>query len=229
MTRMKGSITYRFTTPYYPGCILYVNMIGRYACQNNCRFCARPRTKEEIGKPNIYEAKAASFLYLPKAPSVGRIIKSIQKDIRKDDCEIAIIGLGEPLLYLPKAVELIARIKSEYPHIKVRVDTNGLAKCLFEKPAEKLARAGLDEIRISLNAINEREYDELCRPGVKAAFPNLISFIKDCIREGIDTRVSFIVGFEKSGRNDQELVDFAVSLGVKPEKVLLRQYQPPIQ
>lgn len=225
---MRGSITYRFTTPYYPGNILYVNMIGRYACQNNCRFCARPRTKEEIGRPNIYENKAQSFLYLPRAPTLNQVIKAIEKDIRKDDKEIAVIGLGEPLLYLPKVVELVRRIKSEYPKIIVRVDTNGLVKCMFEKPAEKLARAGLDEIRISLNAINEKEYDALCRPRFKNAFQKLISFIKDCIREGIDTHVSFVVGFEEVKRTNQELADFAVTLGVKPENVLLRPYHPPI-
>ena len=67
---MKGKIAYRFETPVYPSNILYVNLVDNYRCVNNCLFCSRPKKERDIGKPNIYERKAGSFLFLPKTPSI---------------------------------------------------------------------------------------------------------------------------------------------------------------
>lgn len=220
------ALTYRFETPIYPGNILYVNLIENYSCTNDCLFCSRPRKKEDIGKHNIYEKKAGSFLYLPKSPSVEEVISSIGSEIKEDDKEIAIIGLGEPLIYFQKVIEIIRKVKEKY-NIKLRVDTNGLVKCLYDNAAEKLEKARLDEIRISLNAINQEEYDLLCRPRLKNAFPKLIEFIKECNKSKIQTYISFIVGFDKK-RTEQEYKDFALSLGITHKNLILRKYIIPI-
>lgn len=218
---MKMVLTYRFETPVYPGNILYVNLIAKYSCTNDCLFCSRPR-KKDIGKQNIYEKKAGSFLYLPESPSVEEIIKSIDSEIKEDDKEIAIIGLGEPLLYLPKVVEIIKKVKEKYS-IKTRVDTNGLVKCMYDNPTKKLESAGLDKIRISLNAVNEKEYNQLCRPRFSDAFTKLIDFIRECNNSTIDTYVSFVVGFDGK-RTEQEYKEFALFLGIKPNNIIFRKY-----
>lgn len=228
---MKGKIAYRFETPVYPGNIVYVNLIANYSCINDCLFCSRPRSKEDIGKPNIYEKKAESFLHLSKAPSIKEILKSIGLIIKDSDKEIAIIGLGEPLIYLPKVIEIIKKIKKKY-NIKIRIDTNGLVKCMYKNPTEKLEKSGLDKIRISLNAINEKEYNKLCRPKFDNAFQNLISFIKECVNSKINTYVSFVIGFEAEGvkkRTKKEFKQFALSLGVKSENIIFRNYVKPIK
>ncbi len=227
---MTGKIAYRFETPAYPGNVLYVNLVANYSCINDCLFCSRPRDKEEFGKPNIYEKKAESSLFLPKSPSIDEIMDSINSEIREDDQELAIIGLGEPLIYLPKVVDVIKRVREKYG-VRTRVDTNGLVKSMYENPTEQLVEAGLDEIRISFNAVTEEEYNQLCRPKVKNAFPNLVDFVRECASSEIDTSVSFVVGFHQEGmrrRTNQEYVDFALSLGVKEENIILRKYVPPI-
>lgn len=223
---MKGKIVYKFKTPIYPANILYVNLIGNYKCINNCRFCSRPRTKKDIGKPNIYEKKANSFLYLKKSPSVKEVMNSIDKEVNNDVEEIAIIGLGEPLIYFPKVVQLIKKIKERYK-VKVRIDTNGLVKFLFKNPAKQLRESGLDEIRISVNATNEEDYQKLCRPPYKNAFKKIVEFIKDCLKERIDTRISFIIGFkdrEVKTLSKKEYLKFARSIGMKNKKVIFRDY-----
>lgn len=223
---MKGRIAYRFETPVYPGNILYVNLVDNYRCVNDCLFCSRPRNQEEVGKPNIYERKAGSFLFLPKAPSIDEIMNSIDTEIRENDAELAIIGLGEPLIYLPKVIEVIRQVKSKY-NIKTRVDTNGLVKCMHQNPVSQLEQAGLDEIRISLNAVNEQEYNQLCRPKFENAFENLVGFVKECVGSSMDTYVSFVVGFNREGlkrRTKEEYAQFAKSLGVKEENIILRDY-----
>lgn len=223
---MKGKIAYRFETPVYPGDIVYVNLIARYSCTNNCLFCERPRKEEDFGKANIYKKKVNSSLFLPNSPELEEIMWSIKSEIKEKDRELAIIGLGEPLIYLPKVVEVIKRMKEDY-RIKTRVDTNGLVKYRYSNPVNQLRGAGLDEIRISLNAINEEEYQQLCRPRFKNAFPKLICFIKECLTSGIDTYTSFVVDFEHpriKTRTKEEYLAFAKSLGIGKEKVILREY-----
>ena len=122
-------------------------------------------------------------------------------------------------------------MKSKYD-IKTRVDTNGLVKCIYENPVRKLEKAGLDEIRISLNAVNGQEYNQLCRPKFKNAFQNLISFVKECLDSNIDTYVSFVIGFADGkikNRNPKEYINFATSLGIKPKNIILREHVKPIE
>lgn len=224
------TIAYRFETPAYPGKILYVNIIPGYSCINDCLFCSRPRNESEVGKPNIYETKAGVSLFLSRSPTMDEIMESIAAKIKPDDKEVAIIGLGEPLLYLPKVVEVIRKVKLRYA-VKTRIDTNGLVKCLYNNAAIQLADAGLDEIRISVNAVNESEYNALCRPKVRNAFQNLTKFVQECISAGIDTYSSFVMGFAHEGivmRNSEEYAQFAASLGIKRENVILRQYVRPL-
>ena len=229
----KGKIVYKFTTPHYPNPnILYINLIARYSCTNDCLFCSRPRKKEDIGKGNIYEKKAQSFLYLSKSPSIKRIMDELDKKIKKTTEEIAIIGLGEPLIYFKKIVRLLKEIRKKYPEeqgykYKTRVDTNGLVKCMFDDPIKKLEEAGLENIRISLNAINEQEYNQLCRPKFHNAFPDLVSFVREGVNSSIDTLVSFVTDFEHEKlkkRTGEEYIEFAKSLGVKDKNIILRKY-----
>ena len=224
---MKGKIVYRFTSPVYPANILYVNLVKKYSCTNDCLFCSRPRTKKEFGKENIYENKAGTCLYLDKSPSVEQVLREIYANIKPDDKEIAFVGLGEPLIQFNKIVKIIKQIKQKYPKIKTRIDTNGTVRSMYKDAVKHLESAELDEVRISLNAINKQEYNKLCRPKLHDAFSNIISFIKECVNSNIDTHISFVTEFkhpEIKYRTKQEFIDFALSLGIKKENIILRKY-----
>jgi wyosine [tRNA(Phe)-imidazoG37] synthetase (radical SAM superfamily) len=98
---------------------------------------------------------------------------------------------------------------------------------MYENPVSQLEQAGLDEIRISLNAVDEQEYNQLCRPKFKDAFQNLVSFVKECASSSIETYVSFVIGFQRDGvktRTREEYAQFAKSLGVKEENIIHRDY-----
>lgn len=226
----EGKIAYRFDTPIYPSNILYINLIARYSCVNDCKFCGRPRKEEDIGKSNIYEKKAKAFLYLEKSPSIKFILEEIKEEIKDDDKEIAFIGLGEPLIYLSKILKIVKKLKSDYPNIRVRIDTNGATKEIDKNPikvARDLEKAGLDEIRVSVNAINQEEYNLLCCPKFKDAFPKLIEFVKVLSKSRVDTFVSFVVGFKDEilrSRSKEDYMKFALSLGVKKQNIILRDY-----
>ena len=228
---MKGAIAYRFETPVYPGNILYVNVVEKYHCTNNCRFCSRPRDGIP-GQKNIYEEKAGVNLYLPEAPTIDKVMRNIRKNIREDDKELAIIGLGEPLHQFDLILKIIEKTKAKYD-IKTRVDTNGFTFGIG-RDVESLVKAGLDEIRISLNAINKEEYNALCRPIYSIMFnPFLTEFIQDCNKSSIDTFVSFVVNFrdEETGistRTREEYIAFAKTLGLDEKQVIIREFVPQI-
>ncbi|NQT49198.1 radical SAM protein [Candidatus Kuenenbacteria bacterium] len=228
----EGKIAYRFETPIYPGNIVYVNLVDNYKCVNDCEFCSRPRTQEDVGKPNIYEQKAGTSLHLKKSPSTEQVMQALESEMRDDDQEVAIIGLGEPLIHLQKVAEVIKQIKEKYDK-KTRLDTNGLAKCIHpDKDSAKLLKeAGLDEIRISLNATDEEEYRNLCKPKYKNAFDKLLEFIRECQDLGIDTHVSFVINFESdnvASKSRQDYEDFAISLGIEPDHIIFREYVKPV-
>jgi MoaA/NifB/PqqE/SkfB family radical SAM enzyme len=127
-------------------------------------------------------------------------------------------------------LKIIKAIKARY-RIKTRIDTNGIVKCMYAEPVKELEQAGLNEIRISLNAINEKEYNLLCKPKFDNVFPNLLKFIKECTNSRINTYVSFVVGFENKNiprRTKEEFEKFALSLGVKKHNIIFREYVRPI-
>jgi TatD family-associated radical SAM protein len=219
---MKGKIAYRFETPAYPGDILYVNMIANYACSCDCTFCGRPRDRKTSFGGTIYEKKAGTPLFLPKSPSVNEVMTAIDANVKDDDKELAIIGLGEPLIYLPKVLEVLKQVKEQYG-LNTRVDTNGLVRASNHNVVEQLSSAGLDQARISLNATNAEDYNSLCNPKVQDAFQYLVSFVRECERSDIETFVSFVTQHPQS-RPEQEYIEFAQSLGIPLERIILREY-----
>ena len=247
--RENGSIVYSFATSYERGAkTLYVNVIPKYECPNSCRFCSR--ADAIMGRPNIYEKKTGTNLYLKEAPQVEEITREINARIKKPVLglfggtkEIAFVGLGEPLMQFGLVCDTIHAIRSSGYRGRIRVDTNGLIECIwpgvmfgcFEhvetNPARELKEAGLTDIWISVNATNVYEYEKLCRPRFKNSFEKLCEFVKDCKREGIKTFASFVVGFnddEVKTRSPQEYIEFAKSLGIKRKNVVIRGYIPPI-
>jgi TatD family-associated radical SAM protein len=226
---MKGNILYRFSTPIYPGNIIYANLVRKYECPNNCRFCSRPR-KGKPGTRNIYETKAGVSLYLAQSPSARAVLEKLKTTIKKGDKEIAFVGLGEPLTQFPKLITILKGIKQRW-QIWTRLDTNGVLRGKHPNAAKQLKEAGLDEIRISLNTTNAQEYQKLCRSSVKNAFTHLTNFVQECVQAGIKTKVSFVIGFnhpKATQHTKEELLHFAQTLGIKPEDVIFRTYVPNI-
>ena len=78
---------------------------------------------------------------------------------------------------------------------KVRLDTNGLGNLVNGRDIVPELSEVLDAISISLNASNEEEYMELCKPRFgKGSYKALISFIEEA-RDAIpDVTVSVVGG-----------------------------------
>ncbi len=238
--RAEGSIVYRFSTPYDPKAqILYVNVIPKYKCSNNCTFCSKEDAIK--GLPNIYEKKAGTSLYLSKAPTVEQVVNAVEKELQqKKTNEIAFVGLGEPLLQYSLVRDSIAAIREYGFKGKIRADTNGYVPCrtkiwfgcseLIDQelhPARELKRAGFDEAWISLNATNYKQYNLRCRPADENAWATVHDFIADCKREKLRIKLSFVIGGPYSPK-PEDCLKYARSIGVKKKNVLLRDYVPPL-
>lgn len=228
-TRPQGSLLYSFSSPHRRGRkTLYVNSVGRFSCVNSCRFCSREDAIR--GKPNIYEKKAGTNLYLPKAPSAEAILLLARECISRNPIdEIVFVGLGEPLLNFPAVRDSIRGLRSLGYSGKISLDTNG-AVARWKNMPKQLKKAGMDSVRISVNAINAAEYSLLCRPSKKDAFSNVCSFLRGCLDCGIEAFASFVVGFddgEARTREPEDYLSFAVGMGVDSQNVLCREYVPP--
>jgi GTP 3',8-cyclase len=219
---MSGSITYRAGRPG----VLYVNVIEKYDCQNKCIFCGRPHDRKETHADSFYEHGFS--LYNSKSPNTEEVIESIRKNIKPDDKYLSFVGLGEPLLYLPKIIEIIKLSKEKFS-AKININTNGLIGSVFPNVVKELELAGLDRISISLNASSESEYNKLCKSNVKKAYQHLLSFIKDCKKSKIETVISFILEYESAEAKTQakeSYFKFAEQLGFTEDDIHWRYYCP---
>jgi TatD family-associated radical SAM protein len=191
----------------------YLNITPKYACTNDCVFCDK----------EVVQGSTGNDLYLEKEPTLEEVIAEMKNKVRKGEVkEFVFCGVGEPLLYLDKVIDITRHIKKEYS-AKVRINTNGQAYLLYPKRdvIGQLERAGVDYLSISLNVTNETDYNRLHRPRRKGAFDALLKFIKDASASKIDTTVSFIE-FPELDKDD--VFRFTRKLGLKNEQVRFRPY-----
>ena len=204
---------------------LYLNIIGRFACINSCVFCGKPVEENDHSYPeHVY----GEGLYLKESPNIEAIMDSIKKEIKPTDKILSFVGLGEPLLYFPKVLKILRKVKKEYI-LKTKIDTCGLVQPFFPNAIERLEEAELDMIYISLNATTAEEYKLLCRPKIDDAFFHLLNFIEKANASKIATYVSFILDYyseEIQTKQKEEYLKFALSLRLKESQIKWRKYMP---
>lgn len=119
-------------------------------------------------------------LGLKKEPSIDKVKKAIKKEISLHNSlkEIVFCGYGEPLLRWQAVKKISSWIKQNYPQIKIRVNTNGLAAAYAKVNICRELAGVIDSISVSLNAHDERTYQKLHKTSIKQPFKKIINFIK---------------------------------------------------
>jgi TatD DNase family protein len=154
---------------------LYLNITNR--CTNNCSFCIRNQTNFVKGHN----------LMLDKEPSIDEVRLAIGEPKKYD--EIVFCGYGEPTMRLDVVKAVAKWVKAKGG--KVRLVTNGHGDLINSRPIAKELSGVIDKVSISLNAVSDKEYDEICVPSFgPRSFKHIIDFIKDCTRNGIETEVT---------------------------------------
>jgi len=209
----------------FPTKRMAINFVPFGRCTNKCIFCL----------PNISAIKKlmGNEVLLRKSYTIDEMAKTVLKTYKQNpNCsEIVITGtIGEPLLYFNKLLKFISLIKTKIS-LPVRLNTNGQATSILPKYSSRqicqlLEKTGLDSIAISLNSINKKDYNKLCRPTHEDAFNSVVDFIKNLRKSKIKTYVSFVdyskthPNFPKLNKN--KIKEFCHALGVNEKQIIYR-------
>jgi len=160
---MKQQIVYKYKDN------LYLNITNR--CPVVCSYCIKYKWNMLFRGYN---------LDLKKEPSVRDIIRDLDKRLKEEKSikEIVFCGYGEPLMRLNVVKKVSMWIKKNYPNVKVRVNTNGLAERYNKINVCKELTGLVDKISVSLNAHNEKVYNSLHKTKIKSPFKKIIEFVK---------------------------------------------------
>ena len=170
------------STVYWLGESLYLNITNQ--CSNNCWFCFR-NYKPGVGGFN---------LKLTGEPDVETLIAELKRAMPARRWREAVFcGFGEPTSRLDTLLEVSKWIKSSYPALPIRLDTNGHGNVLNQnrKVAKELKAAGVIFASVSLNGHDEQTYRENCRPIFDHAFEAVLEFINEAKGE-FDVEVTAI-------------------------------------
>jgi cyclic pyranopterin phosphate synthase len=175
--------------------INYLRISVTDRCNLRCLYCMPKEGLSLIGHDDILRYE--------------EILKIIRVAVKLGISKVRITG-GEPLVRRG-IVDFIDRLKSIEGLNDVSLTTNGIRLVEF---ADKLYRAGMTRINVSLDSLNPQKYAEITRGGSLEA-----------VLRGIDS--AYRVGFSPikintvaiKGANDDEILDFANLTLDKPFQV----------
>lgn len=101
---------------------VYLNITNRCPCR--CTFCIRSNG-DGLG--------SAHTLWHKSDPTAEEIAKAIEEFDFSDFPEVTFCGYGEPLCAFDNLVIAGRLLKSKYPDIKIRINTNGLGNLINKK------------------------------------------------------------------------------------------------
>jgi TatD DNase family protein len=143
------------------------------ACTNHCEFCQR---------------RGAGFLRghhlrLEHEPEPVRVVEQIARTEYSCYPTVAFSGLGESMLRLDSVLE-IARVAKNLGK-RVVMETNGCGLLVHGDGLWEKVRGLIDEFHVSLNAHDQKTYNELCHPeNPETAFPSMLEFIRAAREKG---------------------------------------------
>ena len=188
---------------------IYVNMTNRCPC--SCVFCLRQTKKLLEGN---------SLWLKDGEPSVEEVLALFaQYDLTKIN-ELVFCGFGEPLERLYDVCTVIDTLKQQYPALKVRVNTVGLANLIYEKDITPELKGRFDTVSISLNAPNAEEFLTLTRSkfGLPSydAVKDFARLAKRYVPNVVMTVVEKVMPEEKIEVCRKICTDLGVTLRVRP-------------
>ena len=162
---------------------IYVNLTN--ACTNDCLFCIRKQ------KDNV----AGANMRLTEKPDFETVISQLQKYYSILGNGVTFCGYGEPLIEYDLLIKIAKYIKQISPNTYIKINTNGHANAFHKKDIVPLIKDCIDEVSISLNAQNERLYEQICQPKISNAYNEMLNFAKKCVENNIKTTLSIVTNY----------------------------------
>lgn len=148
---------------------LYVNLTNRCPCA--CTFCLRHNGDGVFGSDS---------LWLEREPTLDEVLAEFRKHDLDAYDEIVFCGYGEPTERLDDLLKVAAYIRS-VSQTPIRINTNGMADLIWQKPTAHLLKGLVDTVSISLNSPDKDEFYKLTRSKFGAdSYDAMKKFAVDC-------------------------------------------------
>ncbi|SCI94090.1 radical SAM enzyme [uncultured Clostridium sp.] len=158
---------------------LYINLTNRCDCA--CSFCVR-RDHNGVGD---------HYLWLDHDPSTEEVMAALGQVNLEDYREVVFCGFGEPTYRLEQLKTVGAWLKAHGK--RVRLNTNGHGDLINNRRIAPELVGAVDVISVSLNMDNAKDYQMTVNSRYgELAFDAMLSFAKDCAKQGIDTCLSVV-------------------------------------
>lgn len=183
---------------------VYINLTN--SCTNNCVFCIR----------NIKEDVVGANLFLnSENVKASDVISQLEAIKDKLSSEIVFCGYGEPMLKLEVLKEVASYIKKNYPHILLRVNTNGHANLVYKRNILPELKGLIDKFSVSLNGENEEVYNKISIPNIEGAYSAVKEFIKEAVKEGFNTTATIVTNYKGYDVDMEKCIKITEELGAK--------------
>ena len=126
---------------------LYINLTNRCPC--SCKFCIRTNGEGAYG---------SDTLWLEREPTRQEVIDAIEAANPPSYSEIVFCGYGEPTERLDALVEIAQYLKTKYPSLPIRLNTNGLSDLIAGEPTAQRFKGVIDTISISHSAKSRKGF-----------------------------------------------------------------------
>ena len=202
------------TVTYQVHSAVYVNLTNRCPCA--CKFCLRQNG------PGVY---GSDPLWLEREPTYDEVIASLEKWDFGRFKEVVFCGYGEPTERLDVLIKAAAWLKSAHPEVTIRVNTNGLADLIWNRPTAPDFVGKVDVLSISLNTDDPAEYLAVCRPKFgAAAYPAMQRFAQQAASLGIKVVMTIVDAPVTTPEQQSRCRAIAESLGAT---LRIRPYESP--
>ncbi len=160
---------------------VYLNVTG--SCTNDCVFCARLRSNNQLYGYN---------LNLVVDPPVEEMVKAVEEILASwESEEIVFCGYGEPTARL-KSIKESAEILKKHG-LPIRLNTNGHGNMINRRDIVPELEEYFDRVSISLNAPDREMYMAICRPDAgEKAFDAVLDFIKRAAASRMECMVTAV-------------------------------------
>jgi radical SAM enzyme (TIGR04100 family) len=196
------------TVTYAAGSAIYVNMTNRCPCA--CTFCLRQ------GRDRVFESDS---LWLEREPTALEVCQSLDAWDLDAFREVVFCGFGEPTERLDDLLEVAKHIRST-SHIRIRLNTNGLADLIAGEPTAQRLKGLVDTVSVSLNHARAEDYLRVVRPKFGAqSFDAMLRFTRDCtesVPEVIMTVVDGVTSKEEQASCRAIAESLGATLRVRP-------------
>ena len=166
---------------------LYLNLTNR--CPVSCSFCVKV--------PWDYQFEGHDLRIKGPEPTTEELLNALKRklEIPNPWREVVFCGFGESTYRLAEMSAVGLYLKARHPELSLRLNTVGLGNLIWGRDITPDLALFLDEVAVSLNTSNPKQWVELHRPAPAyraAGFEASRRFAQRCVAAGIRTRVTAV-------------------------------------